>query len=66
MSQRVEMTPAELIKTRKRLGYASQGELARALGVTRQTVSNWEAGACPISAPIIKLLECWGAVQEKQ
>jgi len=42
-----EMTPGELKQKRAALGL-SQGQLARVLGVHRQTVSKWERGIYPI------------------
>jgi len=41
------MTPAELKAKRAALGL-SQGQLARVLGVHRQTVSKWERGVYEI------------------
>jgi DNA-binding transcriptional regulator YiaG len=52
------MTPQELVEIRKRLGYKSRSAFAEAVGVTRQTVDNWEKGTVPISKPVVNLLRC--------
>jgi transcriptional regulator with XRE-family HTH domain len=44
------VTPARLREIRKRLGL-SQSALAGVLGVSPQTVSNWETGSRPIGYP---------------
>lgn len=38
------MTPEELKKTRKSLGYGTQGDFANRIGVTRDTIASWETG----------------------
>lgn len=49
------MTPTQLKQLRATLGLSQQA-LAEKLGVTRNTVTRWEMGLYPISAPIQKLL----------
>lgn len=45
------LTGAELRKTRLRLGL-TQEELAKELGVQRNTVTRWETGARKIAPPV--------------
>jgi DNA-binding transcriptional regulator YiaG len=60
------MTPQELVEIRKRLGYKSRSAFAEAVGVTRQTVDNWEKGTVPISKPVINLLRCWDTLRSRE
>lgn len=41
---RVEWTPEEIVRRRIAHGYNSQESLARALGLSRRAVTNWETG----------------------
>jgi DNA-binding transcriptional regulator YiaG len=60
------MTPQELVEIRKRLGYKSRSAFAKAVGVTRQTMDNWEKGTVPISKPVINLLRCWDTLRGRE
>lgn len=50
------MTPAQLKSLRERLGLA-QEQLAKQMGVTRNTVNRWEMGLHPIPPLAAKLLQ---------
>jgi len=43
------MDAIEFKRCREKLGYVTQGEMAKALGVDVSTVSKWESGENPIS-----------------
>jgi transcriptional regulator with XRE-family HTH domain len=49
------MTPETLRETRTRLGL-SQDQLAKALGVSTNTVARWERGALTIGTPAMLAL----------
>lgn len=52
------MTPSELAERRKALGQ-SQSQLARRLGVNRQTVAGWEQGRLRIQHPAMLDAALW-------
>ena len=52
----VIMTPQDLKKWREQTGY-SQGQLAKALGVTTGTVSRWERGTSPLPSFLLLALK---------
>lgn len=49
------MTPNELRKIRKRLGWTQQ-QLADAVGVARNSVVRWEGGHMRIAEPVARLI----------
>jgi DNA-binding transcriptional regulator YiaG len=53
------MTPEELVKIRKSLGFKTRLTFALAVGVARTTVDNWENGVIPVPQPVVNLLRCW-------
>jgi len=50
------MSPAELRTAMRTLGYATQSELAGAIGVSRSTISLWLEGKVGVPRPVAMLL----------
>jgi DNA-binding XRE family transcriptional regulator len=49
----MRFAPAQLVALRMAAGYPSQKRLAAALGVSHQTVNNWESGRYAPSGPLV-------------
>ena len=50
------MSPDELKRLMRTLGYRTQGDLATAIGVSRSTVSLWLEGKVGVPRPVAMLL----------
>jgi transcriptional regulator with XRE-family HTH domain len=50
------MSPEELRRTMRALGYRTQGQLAEAIGVSRSAVSLWLEGKVGVPRPVAMLL----------
>ena len=50
------MSPDELKRLMRTLGYRTQGDLASAIGVSRSTVSLWLEGKVGVPRPVAMLL----------
>jgi len=50
------MSPDELKRLMRTLGYRTQGDLANAIGVSRSTVSLWLEGKVGVPRPVAMLL----------
>jgi transcriptional regulator with XRE-family HTH domain len=59
------MSPAELASAMRALGYATQGELAAAIGVSRSAVSLWMEGKVGVPRPVAMLLRMLIAAQRR-
>ena len=53
---KASMSPDELRRNMRTLGYRTQGELATAIGVSRSTVSLWLEGRVGVPRPVAMLL----------
>ncbi len=59
------MSPAELRTAMRALGYATQSELANAIGVSRSTVSLWLEGKVGVPRPVAMLLRMLVAARRR-
>ena len=50
------MSPEELRRAMRTLGYETQGDIAAAIGVSRSTVSLWLDGKVGVPRPVAMLL----------
>lgn len=53
---KASMSPEELRRSMRTLGYRTQGALAEAIGVSRSTVSLWLEGRVGVPRPVAMLL----------
>ena len=53
---KASMSPDELRRLMRTLGYRTQGDLAAAIGVSRSTVSLWVEGRVGVPRPVAMLL----------
>jgi transcriptional regulator with XRE-family HTH domain len=60
------MSPEELRRAMRTLGYATQADLASAIGVSRSAVSLWSEGKVGIPRPVAMLLRMLIAAQRRQ
>ncbi len=60
------MSPEELRRAMRTLGYATQADLAAAIGVSRSAVSLWTEGKVGIPRPVAMLLRMLIAAQRRQ
>ena len=60
------MSPDELRRAMRTLGYATQGDLAAAIGVSRSAVSLWMEGKVGIPRPVAMLVRMLIAAQRRQ
>lgn len=56
MTNKPEFAPGELFRIRDRLGFGVI-EFASWMGVTRQTVSNWETGRSIPTGPALRVFQ---------
>ena len=59
------MAPDELRSAMRSLGYRTQNDLARAIGVSRSAVSLWLEGKVGVPRPIAMLLRMLVAAQRR-
>lgn len=59
------MSPDELKRAMRTLGYRTQGELANAIGVSRSAVSLWLEGKVGVPRPVAMLLRMLIAAQRR-
>ena len=59
------MQPEELRAAMRNLGYRTQNDLARAIGVSRSAVSLWLEGKVGVPRPIAMLLRMLVAAQRR-
>ncbi|WP_265571074.1 helix-turn-helix domain-containing protein [Sphingomicrobium nitratireducens] len=59
------MSPDELRRTMRALGYHTQGRLAEAIGVSRSAVSLWLEGKVGVPRPVAMLLRMLLAAQRR-
>ncbi|MBA3678457.1 MAG: helix-turn-helix domain-containing protein [Sphingosinicella sp.] len=59
------MSPEELRRAMRTLGYATQADLAAAIGVSRSAVSLWTEGKVGIPRPVAMLLRMLIAAQRR-
>ena len=59
------MSPEELRSAMRSLGYRTQNDLARAIGVSRSAVSLWLEGKVGVPRPIAMLLRMLLAAQRR-
>ena len=62
---RASMTPDELRRAMRTLGYKTQGDLATAIGVSRSAVSLWLEGKIGVPRPVAMLLRMLIAAQRR-
>jgi transcriptional regulator with XRE-family HTH domain len=60
------MSPEELRRAMRTLGYATQADLAAAIGVSRSAVSLWMEGKVGVPRPVAMLLRMLIAAQRRQ
>jgi len=60
------MSPEELRKSMRTLGYKTQSDLASAIGVSRSAVSLWLEGKVGVPRPIAMLLRMLIVAQRRQ
>lgn len=53
---KASMSPDELHRHMRALGYKTQAELAQAIGVSRSAVSLWQEGKVGVPRPVAMLL----------
>lgn len=51
------MTAPEFAAARRKLGFATQADLANYLGVSRNAVCRWETGVTPVPGPVLRSLK---------
>ena len=59
------MTPEELRRAMRTLGYRTQNDLAEAIGVSRSAVSLWLDGKVGVPRPVAMLLRILVAAQRR-
>ena len=59
------MSPQELRAAMRSLGYEAQGDIAKAIGVNRSTVSLWLDGKVGVPRPVAMLLRMLVAAQRR-
>ena len=59
------MPPEELRRAMAKLGYATHGELAEAIGVSRSSVSLWVQGKVGVPRPVAMLIRMMLAAQRR-
>ena len=59
------MTPEELRRAMRTLGYRTQNDLAEAIGVSRSAVSLWLDGKVGVPRPVAMLLRMLVAAQRR-
>lgn len=59
------MSPEELRRTMRALGYRTQGQLAEAIGVSRSAVSLWLEGKVGVPRPVAMLLRMLLSAQRR-
>ena len=64
-SRLASMQPEELRAAMRSLGYRTQNDLARAIGVSRSAVSLWLEGKVGVPRPIAMLLRMLVAAQRR-
>ena len=62
---RASMSPEELRKSMRQLGYRTQSELANAIGVSRSAVSLWLEGKVGVPRPVGMLLRMLLAARQR-
>lgn len=60
------MSPDELKRLMRTLGYRTQNDLASAIGVSRSTVSLWIEGKVGVPRPVAMLLRMLVTAQRRQ
>ena len=59
------MSPDELARLMRLLGYRRQADMARAIGVSRSAVSLWLEGKVGVPRPVAMLLRMLAAAQRR-
>ena len=59
------MAPDELGRLMRLLGYRTQADMARAIGVSRSAVSLWLEGKVGVPRPVAMLLRMLAAAQRR-
>ena len=59
------MAPDELARLMRLLGYRTQSDMARAIGVSRSAVSLWLEGKVGVPRPVAMLLRMLAAAQRR-
>jgi DNA-binding transcriptional regulator YiaG len=59
------MPPEELRQAMRKLGYATHGDLAKAIGVSRSSVSLWVQGRVGVPRPVAMLIRMMVAAQRR-
>ena len=59
------MSPDELARLMRLLGYRTQADMARAIGVSRSAVSLWLEGKVGVPRPVAMLLRMLAAAQRR-
>jgi DNA-binding transcriptional regulator YiaG len=59
------MPPEELRQAMRKLGYATHGDLAQAIGVSRSSVSLWVQGRVGVPRPVAMLIRMMVAAQRR-
>ena len=59
------MSPDELARLMRLLGYRTQADMARGLGVSRSAVSLWLEGKVGVPRPVAMLLRMLAAAQRR-
>ncbi|HYG29814.1 MAG TPA: helix-turn-helix domain-containing protein [Allosphingosinicella sp.] len=62
---KASMSPDELRRAMRTLGYRTQNELAAAIGVSRSAVSLWREGKVGVPRPVAMLLRMLIAAQRR-
>ena len=62
---KASMSPEELRRAMRTLGYRTQNELAEAIGVSRSAVSLWLDGKVGVPRPVAMLLRMLVAAQRR-
>ena len=59
----MKITAAQFKRRRLKLGFQTQAEAAKAMGVPTSAISQWEGGVYDVPLYIANLLRCMGKVQ---
>lgn len=51
------MTAPEFAAARRKLGFATQADLANYIGVSRNTVGRWETGVTPVPSTVWRVIK---------